>query len=265
MKCVITILVLASSLVLASQIEAKDWRGIVPLHSTRADVVRALGQGDNLKNPGTIYKFENESVVIAYPDSLPEVRGCIRQLAPDLVLTITIFPKVLRNLEDFGLSPDALRTIPTGSDSFSTTAAFDEDNGLVVSYSEGGQEIVYLPSKTDRPACADFYGDLSGFVIKRPPICFLCPTISVTCAEAARAGDKLTFTTNVVMGATKTDLSPIWTIDEGLISFGQGTFSITVDSSKVKGTSITATVEVNGIDPSCSRTASCTTLITKRP
>src|SRR6185503_8202733 len=49
-----------------------------------------------------------------------------------------------------------------------------------------------------------------------------------------------------------------WTVSAGQITSGQGTSSITVDTKGAGGNSITATVEVGGVDPSCNRTASCT-------
>lgn len=45
---------------------AREWRGIVPLHSTRADVERLLGP----PQPGTVsgYRTETERVSIMYAD-----------------------------------------------------------------------------------------------------------------------------------------------------------------------------------------------------
>ena len=49
---------------LASASEAKSWRGITPLKSTRADVERLLGQPNGLGR----YQFENERAYILYAD-----------------------------------------------------------------------------------------------------------------------------------------------------------------------------------------------------
>jgi len=54
-------------------------------------------------------------------------------------------------------------------------------------------------------------------------------------------------------------------VSAGSISSGQGTSTITVDTTGLGGQSVTATVELGGLDPSCSRTASCTTQIGKPP
>jgi len=52
-----------------------------------------------------------------------------------------------------------------------------------------------------------------------------------------------------------------WSVSAGTISSGQGTSSITVNTDTLGGQSVTATVELSGLDPSCSRTASCTTSV----
>lgn len=45
--------------------QSKGWRGIVPLHSTRADVIRLLGP-PNLD--GDLYDLDNKTVHIEYSD-----------------------------------------------------------------------------------------------------------------------------------------------------------------------------------------------------
>ena len=57
------------SLILALNfvIQAKGWRGIVPLHSTRADVEQLLGPPDRKGNkPVVSYDLEKEQVTIIY-------------------------------------------------------------------------------------------------------------------------------------------------------------------------------------------------------
>ena len=56
-----------------------------------------------------------------------------------------------------------------------------------------------------------------------------------------------------------------WTVSAGTITSGQGTSSITVDTKGTGGQTITATVEVGGVDPTCNRTASCSTPVKPKP
>jgi hypothetical protein len=80
-----------------------------------------------------------------------------------------------------------------------------------------------------------------------------CPTVNVSCPDQAQPGP-VTFTANVSGGSGNQTYN--WSVSAGTISSGQGTSSITVNGSA--GQSITATVELGGLDPSCGRTASCT-------
>jgi hypothetical protein len=92
------------------------------------------------------------------------------------------------------------------------------------------------------------------------PICIMCPTIVVACPDEVKAGTPAIFT---VRGSQSFDLASIkWTardshgedVSERII--GNGT-SISIRTDGLGGRNVTATVEVEGIDLSCGRTASC--------
>ena len=83
-----------------------------------------------------------------------------------------------------------------------------------------------------------------------------CPTVSVSCPSDVDLGSPITFTASVNGDA---NVTYNWSVSAGTITGGQGTSSITVDSAGLGGQTVTATVELGGLDPSCSRTASCTT------
>jgi hypothetical protein len=84
-----------------------------------------------------------------------------------------------------------------------------------------------------------------------------CPTVDVSCPDTGTAGTPVTFTANVSGGDSSVTPTFNWTVSAGTISSGQGTSSITVDTTGVTGT-ITATVDVGGYDRSCSSSDSCT-------
>jgi len=46
--------------------QAKDWRGIVPLHSTRTEVEKLLGPPKNPSNQLATYKTESGMVTVMY-------------------------------------------------------------------------------------------------------------------------------------------------------------------------------------------------------
>jgi hypothetical protein len=94
-----------------------------------------------------------------------------------------------------------------------------------------------------------------------------CPNISVDCPSGLTlAGQPVTFTANVTGGDPNASLTYNWTVSAGTISSGQGTSSITVDTAGLAGgSSVTATVTVGGLDPSCTASNSCTAGINVRP
>jgi hypothetical protein len=85
-----------------------------------------------------------------------------------------------------------------------------------------------------------------------------CPTVSVSCPSDVDQGSPITYTTSV---SGDMNVTYNWSVSAGAISGGQGTSSITVDTTGLGGQTVTATVELGGLDPSCSRTASCSTSI----
>lgn len=68
-----------------------------------------------------------------------------------------------------------------------------------------------------------------------------------------------------VEGAYTLDVTPTynWTVSAGTIQSGQGTSTITVDTTGTGGQTITATVDVGGFPRECSTSNSCTTSVTK--
>ena len=91
-----------------------------------------------------------------------------------------------------------------------------------------------------------------------------CPTVSVSCPSEVEADQPITFTASVsgdTGGATTTFN---WSVSAGTITSGQGTSTITVDTQGV-AQSVTATVNIGGLDPSCNASASCTTGVRPKP
>jgi hypothetical protein len=100
-------------------------------------------------------------------------------------------------------------------------------------------------------------GDCPDCRVPPPP----CPNVTVSCTDAVDVGQPITYTANVSGGAAGLTPTYNWSVSAGTISSGQGTSSITVDTAGLGGQSVTATVSIGGADPSCSTTASCTTMV----
>jgi hypothetical protein len=89
-----------------------------------------------------------------------------------------------------------------------------------------------------------------------------CPTVSVSCPADVALGTPITFSAAVSGGPSNMMPTYNWSVSAGTISSGQGTTSITVDTTGLGGQTVTATVELGGVDPACTRTASCSTQVT---
>ena len=88
-----------------------------------------------------------------------------------------------------------------------------------------------------------------------------CPNIAVSSPDSVDAGQPITYTASVSRGSSRVSPTFNWTVSGGTISAGQGTSSITLDTTGLPNTSVTATVEVGGYARSCSTGKSSTTSV----
>ena len=79
------------------------------------------------------------------------------------------------------------------------------------------------------------------------------------------AGTAINFSVNVSGGGASANPTYNWSVSAGFITSGQGTPSITVDSTGIGGQSVTATVELGGLAPECQRTVSSTAMVKSLP
>src|SRR5205085_11676274 len=84
-----------------------------------------------------------------------------------------------------------------------------------------------------------------------------CPTISISCpTDQVAAGTPATVSVNLSGGDPNASVTYNWTVSAGTISSGQGTPSITIDTTGQGGQNITATVEIGGLAPECDHSRS---------
>jgi hypothetical protein len=91
-----------------------------------------------------------------------------------------------------------------------------------------------------------------------------CPVITVSCPDS-EPDSPLTFKAQVSGVVLSGNLTFSWSVSAGVITSGQGTNSIKVDTSEASGQSVTATVEVNGLPDGCANKASCSTAVIRDP
>lgn len=98
-----------------------------------------------------------------------------------------------------------------------------------------------------------------------PPPPPSCPTVSVTCPDSASENAPVTFSANVSGGSTNVTPTYNWTITAGRITSGQGTTSITVDTTGLAGQTIRATLDVEGYGMPCPASCSVSLPIDIKP
>ena len=98
-----------------------------------------------------------------------------------------------------------------------------------------------------------------------PPEKPVCPNVSVSCPEAGTENAPVTFTANVSGGTASITPTYDWTISAGRIISGQGTPSITVDTTGLAGQTVRATVDIGGFGVPCPASCAVSIPIMNKP
>ena len=157
-----TVLIMVLVFGSAGSLAAKDWRGILPLHSTREDVERLLGPP---QNPGWIYVLEDGEVRIVFPAGSARPM-CPAKIVDGTVLMIEVTPKPGLLVRDLDLQRGFRKFNPTQWKETEYEGFINEEDGLVIRANKGTVDLmVYFASSTDMPRCPDYYGyDHESFV-----------------------------------------------------------------------------------------------------
>jgi len=134
-------------LFLASSSSVQEWRGIKPLHSTRADVERLLGPAE--KSYQVIYELEAGNLTIEYSTGRC---GGVKQEgwdAPeDTVVSYLFSPKVKQSLADLKLDEKKFKKV-TNSHVSVIDSYIDDEDGILYEVQGGKVDFVenYPPHK----------------------------------------------------------------------------------------------------------------------
>ena len=152
-------------LTLSETSNAKEWRGIIPLHSTRADVTRLLGPSPDANNVRANYFLEKEDVYIVFSSDEPYLR-CPSGVPKDAVLVIQIKPKTKLRLSELRLDQSKYRTFdPSSPPGIGFVGLIDERDGLVIQAFKGYvNEICYIANIQDRKLCESYYENPEAFI-----------------------------------------------------------------------------------------------------
>lgn len=153
-KVKVSIVCVATLLLMASMTQAKEWHGIVPLHSTRADVERLFGQP---QSDYWHYNFEEERAHITYADGQCE-EGLPGgwNVSKDTVIEIYTMPKKNLKLSDISLPGKDYQQIRAAHTQH--IYYVDAEEGVRYTVLEGiVQNISYIPSAKDKSASCGEY------------------------------------------------------------------------------------------------------------
>lgn len=247
----------------AVSIEAKEWRGIVPLQSTRKDVERRFNECARTTGRCS-FTLGNEEVLIVFSGQLQEgLAECSVRMLAEVVLAVDVTYKKPISLRNFQIDKKRFKKFdPSTPRGMGFVGYIDDISGLVIrSYRGEINQIVYIATRSDRKRCPSYYDDPRSFAAVFIELC--CPSFNLNCPQdSPQAGERITFS----VSTTEKEPGFQWEITEGRIVSGQWTSSIIVDTAGLEGKTVTATIELSVGHQSHTNAQSCSVKIQpKRP
>jgi hypothetical protein len=246
---------------------AKEWRGVRPLHSTLADVVRQFGACTSKEKNSCTYVRKTETVTFVF---LSEPCGTGKQKLPRrAIVRIERRPNIPTTLPDYQkIDPyhyTAFR-LPDNTQEFFENYVDDDEGFAAESRQHVVTQVYYTAKASEISRCPGSYVKPSDLLPRYKDAIvweFFCPAISVSCpGKTVEVDAPITFSASWSGGFPYMEPTYAWTVSSGTIIAGQGTPTIRV---KTKGlsddTEITASFKLGGSPVECQSEASCTTKI----
>jgi hypothetical protein len=137
---------------------ATAWRGITPMHSTRADVERLIGPAWHFFLEGSVYHTDEAEVWIVYTGQGKPAELCARKVPLNTVLSILVEPKEAFSPTDLGVNSDHFTFLKLSYGNHDYRGYYDENSGFLVRSLDGrATGVLYLANGADRPQCAGYY------------------------------------------------------------------------------------------------------------
>jgi hypothetical protein len=143
-------------IVMAGLAKAGEWQGIVPLHSTRVDVERLLGNPVRTNGLVSTYKTKNERVQVFYSDGVCKEGSSARyNVLSGTVLSFIVYPNAKLLVSDLKLDMTKYkREVDIHGEHI--IYYFNREEGIILEgrvLPEGGedvQSITYEPAAKDK-------------------------------------------------------------------------------------------------------------------
>ena len=205
--------------------EAKEWRGLTPLHSTRADVIRLLNQCSNQRE-ACRFSLEGESVYILFAAGLTsDYAECAERLGLETIMFIQVEPRKSLKFSELHLKKkDYASFSPTDPTQRGYQGFRTPDGFLVRAYKGRILQLSYIANESDRQRCSKYYESPESFV---EIILNHYSNMYVDGPESVKAGENLMLSahSNINDKAGYT-----WTVNAGKIMSGQFTTQIVIDT-----------------------------------
>ena len=159
---VFTLVVLG--VVLGISAEAREWRGIEPLNSMRADVERILGSPwHQFSGKHSIYLVDHALVEITFADQ-SDPGACSGRVPLGTVLSIFVLPQGDVSLSDLEIDLKHTKTFDVPFGPLKYRAYYDQRSGFIVRTLNGKvHEICYLAGAQVRYLCPRYYRNAKHF------------------------------------------------------------------------------------------------------
>jgi hypothetical protein len=146
-------LFLISALATAANAEAKSWRGIVPLHTSRAEVEKLLGPPTERQSDySVLYRTETETVIISYARGLPCGIGekySQWRVPPDTVESINITPNRGSPLSRLNIDESKYKKSSGGHRREDIHYVNEQDGESLIVFMGEVMSITYSPAASD--------------------------------------------------------------------------------------------------------------------
>src|ERR1044072_8825538 len=178
--------------------QAEPCRGITPLRSTKAHVIRLLGEPSAATDKLLTYRFANETVFVSLITGETPTAN-LRILKPSTVSTIQVIPKNQISFTDLGLDEGKVVFVKGSKPGFQGFDGYvDEAAGIIVRRS-GVPTIFYFANAKDRYRCPGCVVDPQS--IADIPTCILCPIVAIVSPNEVQIGENAVFACNVSVGS----------------------------------------------------------------
>jgi hypothetical protein len=231
-------LLIVFMMLVTQRVDAEEWRGLTPLKSTRADVVRIFNECKDQHGPCE-FTIENEDITIEFAGT----QNCTGVPA-DTVLSIQRDLRHETSLEALGFDKRRFKSFdPSSPPKLGYRAFIDEQAGLLLKSLRGQIfQINYIATEKERSACPNYYSDPRAFVEVFLP--HFQVVDSVECPRnGVVAGEKVPISASYARTGQRILLT--WSSTGGRIIEGPMPRNVFLDTTGLGGKEVTVTVELS--------------------